>query len=456
MEAYDAVIIGFGKAGKTLAASLGKAGWSVALIEQSPQMYGGTCINIACIPTKTLLHDANIPPRPSENLADRYEAAIKRKDDVTSLLRGKNFSALNEALHVTVYTGHARFVDTHELQITAGNDALSVRGEKLFINTGTEPRIPPIDGAESSPYVYTSTTLMEQSGLPKRLLIIGAGNVALEFATMYRQFGSEVTVLARGERILEREDPDIAAAVQQELESLDIRFIFNADAQGITDQRGWASVAYQTGETTAKAEADAVLLATGRSPVTRDLGLDTIGVKRDDRGFIEVDARLRTSVEDIWALGDINGGPQFTYISLDDYRIVKDQLLGDGKRSTSDRQAVPSTLFVNPPLARVGITETEARAAGHDIAVATLPVSAVPRSRVNNDTRGVLKAVVDSRTKRILGAALFCTNADEVINAVALAMSLDQEYGVLRDRIYTHPSMSEALNDLFSLIDDQV
>jgi pyruvate/2-oxoglutarate dehydrogenase complex dihydrolipoamide dehydrogenase (E3) component len=160
-------------------------------------------------------------------------------------------------------------------------------------------------------------------------------------------------------------------------------------------------------------------------------------------------------LENIWALGDINGGPQFTYISLDDYRIVKDQLLGDGKRTTSDRQAVPSTLFLNPPLARVGMTEMEARAAGHDVTVATLPAAAIPRSRVNNDTRGLLKAVVDSRTQRILGASLFCTNAEEMINIVGLAMSLGQEYSVLRDRIYTHPSMSESLNDLFSLIDAQ-
>ncbi len=453
METYDAVIIGFGKAGKTLAASLGKAGWSIALIEQSTRMYGGTCINIACIPTKTLLHDANIPLRPTANLADRYETAIERKNAVTSLLRGKNFAALDEASNVTVYTGHATFIDNHELRITAGNDALSVRGERIFINTGTEPRIPSIDGVESSPYVYTSTTLMEQTSLPRRLVIIGAGNVGLEFATIYRQFGSEVTVLARGDRILEREDSEIVAAVLGELEAIGVDIVFNAHAQQIADQAGSTSVVYQVDGRSGQIDADAILLATGRSPVTQDMGLDTMGVKCDARGFVEVDTYLRTSVENIWALGDINGGPQFTYISLDDYRIVKDQLLGSGKRNTADRRAVPSTRFLNPPLARVGMSEMEARAAGHDIRVATLPVAAVPRSRVNNDTRGLLKAVVDSQSKRILGAALYCTNAEELINTVALAMSLDQDYTVLRDRIFTHPSMSESLNDLMSLID---
>jgi len=455
MEAYDAVIIGFGKAGKTLAASLGKAGWSVALIEQSARMYGGTCINIACIPTKTLLHDANIVPDASASPTERYDAAIKRKNDVTSLLRGKNFTSLDEARNVTVYTGHARFIGKHELRITAGTDALSVRGEKLFINTGNEPRILPIDGVEGSPYVHTSTTLMEQSDLPRRLVVIGAGNVGLEFATIYRQFGSEVTVLARGDRLLGREDPEIATAVQRELDALGVRFVFNADVQRIVDGTGSTSVVFQSGKGVTSIEAEAVLMAIGRSPVTQGLGLDTIGVTCDDRGFIKVDAHLRTSVEDIWALGDINGGPQYTYISLDDYRIVRDQLLGGGKRSASDRRFVPSTLFLNPPLARVGMTEMEARAAGHEIVVATLPVSAIPRSRVNNDTRGLLKAVVDSQTKRILGVSLLCTNSEEMINIVSLSMSLDQEYSVLRDRIYTHPSMSESLNDLLSLIDDQ-
>ena len=285
---------------------------------------------------------------------------------------------------------------------------------------------------------------MELTKLPRRLVIIGGGYIGLEFASMYASFGSQVTVLESYPELIVREDRDIAASVKETLEKKGIVFRMNAKVQSvkhISDS--------QTGEVV-ELEADAVLLATGRRPNTKDLNLEVAGVETDARGAIIVDEYLKTTQPNIRAVGDVKGGLQFTYISLDDYRIIREDLFGDKERTTNDRNPVSYSVFIDPPLARIGLNEEEARKQNLDIIIKKLPVMAIPRAKTLGETDGLLKAVIDKNTGKILGCMLFAPDSSEVINIVAVAMKTGQDYTFLRDFIFTHPSMSEALNDLFS------
>ncbi|HIH8981767.1 TPA: reactive chlorine resistance oxidoreductase RclA [Serratia marcescens] len=444
MYDYQAIIIGFGKAGKTLAAFLAGQGWCVAMVEASAQMYGGTCINIGCIPTKTLVHDAELHG-PGEQA---FSQAMARKRQVTSLLREKNYQNLAGLEPVTVIDGRAEFIDPHRISVqgAAGTQVLS--GERIFINTGAVSRWPAIDGLDRSQRSYDSTGLLQLTQRPARLGIIGGGYIGLEFASMFAQFGSAVTVFEEAGALLGREDRDMAQAIQQILSDAGVSFTFNAGVKQVRDVEGGVEVVHQGGVQSF----DALLVAAGRVPNTAGLQLARAGVETDERGAVRVDAQLRSSVPHIWALGDVNGGPQFTYISLDDFRIVRDSLFGAGKRSTADRGAVPYSVFITPSFSRIGLSEDQARQQGRDIKVATLPAAAIPRARVLGDTRGLLKAVVDAQTGQILGVALLCRDAHEMINIVKTAMDAGLPYTRLRDQLFTHPTMSESLNDLFGLI----
>lgn len=444
MYDYQAIIIGFGKAGKTLAAFLAGQGWCVAMVEASTQMYGGTCINIGCIPTKTLVHDAELHG-PGEQA---FSQAMARKRQVTGLLREKNYQNLAGLEPVTVIDGRAEFIDPHRISVqgAAGTQVLS--GERIFINTGAVSRWPAIDGLDRSQRSYDSTGLLQLTQRPARLGIIGGGYIGLEFASMFAQFGSAVTVFEEAGALLGREDRDMAQAIQQILSDAGVSFTFNAGVKQVRDVEGGVEVVHQGGVQSF----DALLVAAGRVPNTAGLQLARAGVETDERGAVRVDAQLRSSVPHIWALGDVNGGPQFTYISLDDFRIVRDSLFGAGKRSTADRGAVPYSVFITPSFSRIGLSEDQARQQGRDIKVATLPAAAIPRARVLGDTRGLLKAVVDAQTGQILGVALLCRDAHEMINIVKTAMDAGLPYTRLRDQLFTHPTMSESLNDLFGLI----
>ncbi|AYZ33554.1 reactive chlorine resistance oxidoreductase RclA [Serratia sp. FDAARGOS_506] len=444
MYDYQAIIIGFGKAGKTLAAFLAGQGWRVAMVEASAQMYGGTCINIGCIPTKTLVHDAELHG-PGEQA---FSQAMARKRQVTGLLREKNYQNLAGLEQVTVIDGRAEFIDPHRISVqgVAGTQVLS--GERIFINTGAVSRRPAIDGLDRSQRSYDSTGLLQLTQRPARLGIIGGGYIGLEFASMFAQFGSAVTVFEEAGALLGREDRDMAQAIQQILSDAGVSFTFNAGVKQVRDVEGGVEVVHQGGVQ----QFDVLLVAAGRVPNTAGLQLARAGVETDERGAVRVDAQLRSSVPHIWALGDVNGGPQFTYISLDDFRIVRDSLFGAGKRSTADRGAVPYSVFITPSFSRIGLSEDQARQQGRDIKVATLPAAAIPRARVLGDTRGLLKAVVDAQTGQILGVALLCRDAHEMINIVKTAMDAGLPYTRLRDQLFTHPTMSESLNDLFGLI----
>lgn len=456
MNAFDVIIIGFGKGGKTLAAEFAKRGQKVAIIERSDKMYGGTCINIGCIPTKTLVHQAKmasaLKDATFEERSEFYRNAVSVKESVTSALRNKNYHNLADNPNVTVYTGIGSFVSADVVAVRTATEEIRLTSKQIIINTGAETVIPPIEGVAGNPFVYTSTSIMELADLPRRLVIIGGGYIGLEFASMYASFGSQVTVLESYPELIAREDRDIAASVKETLEKKGIVFRMNAKVQSVNRVEDKAIVTFADSQTNEVfvLEADAVLLATGRRPNTKDLNLEVAGVEVDVRGAIIVDEYLKTTNPNIRAVGDVKGGLQFTYISLDDYRIVREDLFGDKERRTGDRNPVSYSVFIDPPLSRIGLNEEEARRQNRDIIVKKLPVMAIPRAKTLGETDGLLKAIIDKNTGKILGCVLFAPDSGEVINTVAIAMKTGQDYTFLRDFIFTHPSMSEALNDLFS------
>lgn len=456
MNAFDVIIIGFGKGGKTLAAEFAKRGQKVAIIERSDKMYGGTCINVGCIPTKTLVHQAKmasaLKDATFEERSEFYRNAVSVKESVTSALRNKNYHNLADSPNVTVYTGIGSFVSADVVAVRTATEEIRLTSKQIIINTGAETVIPPIEGVAGNPFVYTSTSIMELADLPRRLVIIGGGYIGLEFASMYASFGSQVTVLESYPELIAREDRDIAASVKETLEKKGIVFRMNAKVQSVNRVEDKAIVTFADSQTDEVfvLEADAVLLATGRRPNTKDLNLEVAGVEVDVRGAIIVDEYLKTTNPNIRAVGDVKGGLQFTYISLDDYRIVREDLFGDKERRTGDRNPVSYSVFIDPPLSRIGLNEEEARRQNRDIIVKKLPVMAIPRAKTLGETDGLLKAIIDKNTGKILGCVLFAPDSGEVINTVAVAMKTGQDYTFLRDFIFTHPSMSEALNDLFS------
>lgn len=453
MKHYEAMIIGFGKGGKTLAAHLGAQGKQTVLIEKSRQMYGGTCINVGCIPSKSLIHSAAAaaahPEEGWEEKSRRYEAAIAEKRRLTGMLRGKNHDKLENDPNVTVLDGKAAFLGPKTVQVETADGVETITAEQVFVNTGSVSVVPDIAGIEGNPRVYYSDGLMELDALPRQLVIIGGGYIGLEFASMYANFGAKVTVVQHGEKFLPREDGDIADAVRGLLEEQGVVFRLGAQIQSVEED---GTVRYQWNGEAFAPQADAVLLATGRRPNTEGLNLAAAGIDVTARGAVAVDKLLRTSAPDVWAMGDVTGGQQFTYTSLDDYRVVASQLDGRAEYTVAQRRNVPYSVFMATPLSRVGLNEREAREAGYDVRVAKLNAAAIPKAQVLKRPGGLLKAVVDNATEKILGVMLLCQESYETINVVKLAMDLGADYTVLRDQVFTHPTMTEALNDLFALV----
>ncbi|NYD76114.1 dihydrolipoyl dehydrogenase family protein [Leifsonia soli] len=450
----DVIVLGFGKGGKTAAHALSNAGKRIILIEQSEDMYGGTCPNVGCIPTKMLVHYSN--SRRLEDAAQEFFAnSIEGVRKLTSAGRAANFKALDSKDLATVITGKARFIDPHTVAVGEGKDTITVTGSTILINTGSEPIVPRIDGIDDSEHLVSSSDLTRLQKLPENLVIIGGGYLGLEFASIYRHFGSEVTVLEAADRLLPKEDEDVASVAAEILAGDGITLIPGSFATSIEDVDGGTIVTYMKDGVSHTVRGDAVLPATGRKPATDGLNLEAAGVAVTPRGAVVVDEHLRTAQPHIFALGDVNGGPQFTYISLDDARIVIDQLLGDGKRSVKDRVAVPKTVFITPPLATVGLTEREARARGLNIKVARENVAnivALRRTYTVEETRGVMKFILDADTDQILGAAILSIDAQEVINMISLAMQQGVTATALTNGIYTHPSTTEAFNEIFTKI----
>ncbi|MBC3939688.1 MULTISPECIES: FAD-dependent oxidoreductase [Anaerotruncus] len=454
MKQYDAIVIGFGKGGKTLAGKLGASGKTVAMIEKSDRMYGGTCINVGCIPSKSLVRSSGISHghrnADFEKKQAFYAAAIEEKRRLTAMLRKKNFDKLDGNPNVTVFNGMGSFLSPTQVQVVSDRgETLVLEGKQIFINTGSTPVVPPIEGLRENPFVYLSEGLMDLEKLPRRLAIIGGGYIGLEFASIYAGFGSQVTVFEGAPVFLPREDADIAAEIKKALEAKGVAFQIGAAVKKVADAGDHAEVTFARESAEETLAADAVLVATGRRPNTDGLNAAEAGVELTPRGAVKVDEKLRTTAPNIWAMGDVVGGLQFTYVSLDDFRIVWSQLSG-GDYDAARRKNVPYSVFIDPSFSRVGLNEREAREAGRNVKVLTLPAAAIPKAQVLKHPVGLLKAVVDADTNKILGAMLFCEESYEMINIVKLAMDLDADYTVLGRQVFTHPTMSEALNDLFA------
>lgn len=458
IEYYDDIIIGGGKAGKTLAPALVANGRKTALVECSLTMIGGGCINLACIPTKTMVASAYVANTVRDSAAYGVNAnalivdlaaVIQRKRTVVQFMRDINLHNLETALGHELIIGTGRFVapKTIEVIIAEGNPRY-LTAERFFINTGTRPLIPSIPGLKEAEFL-TSDSIMELEELPEHLIVLGSGYIGLEFAQMFQRFGSRVTVIGQSEQILSQQDPDLAIAVQALLERDGIEFLLKAKVLRVDRAGNATELQIQVADQKITLQGSHLLVAGGRVPTTDTLNLATAGVITDARGFIPVNDRLETNIPGIWALGDINGGPQYTHVSLDDYRIVKANLIDVVNRSTRDR-LIPSCLFIDPELAHVGLTETEARQQGYAHRVAKLDASAIPRARTLGQTDGILKAIVDTETGRILGCSLLCHEAGEVISTVQMIMQAKMPYTVLRDGVLTHPTMTEGLNLLFS------
>ena len=438
MLTYDLIVIGFGKAGKTLAAKMATQGKKVALIERSKAMYGGTCINIACIPTKTLLVAAE------KGLT--FDQVMAEKNAVTSRLNSKNYAGVSGA-GVDIIDGEAHFLSNKVIEIVAGDEKKELTAETIVINTGAVSNVLPIPGLTETKNVYDSTGIQNLKELPKRLGVLGGGNIGLEFAGLYNKLGSQVTVLDAAPVFLPRVEPSIAALAKQYMKEDGIQLLQNVRTTQVKNDGDEVVVVTEDGEF----HFDALLYATGRKPNVEPLHLENTDIELTERGAIKVDKHLETSVPGVFAVGDVNGGLQFTYISLDDFRILYSYLAGDGSYTLEDRKNVPTSMFITPPLAQIGLTEKEAKEQGLPIAVKEIPVAAMPRGHVNADLRGAFKAVVNTETKEIVGATIFSAGAQEIINILTVAMDNKIPYTYFSKQIFTHPTLAENLNDLFAI-----
>ena len=441
MQEFKNIVIGFGKGGKTLAKNLAAKGESVLVVEKSKKMYGGTCINIACLPSKNMIINAQ--------RGINFEDAVKEKDEMTTVLRNKNYHMVADEETATVLDGTAKFIDNHTIEIVLDSgERTEVKGERIFINTGATPIIPQVKGLKESKYILDSTAAMDQNSLPNELVILGAGYIGMEFASMFARYGAKVTVLDTNEKFLKREDDDISEMLFNDLSQDGIEFKLGVKVVEVKDLSDKVEIIYEINGKKQTVKADKLLVATGRKPVTEGLGLENTDIELDERGAIKVDDYLRTTAENVWAIGDVKGGPQFTYISLDDFRIIFDQLYGKGKRKVSDRNLVPYRVFITPALSRVGLNEVEAKNKEIEYKLFKLAATSIPKAKVIGNTRGMYKILVDPDTEEILGATIYGEESYEVINLIALAMKAKLPYTMLRDQIYTHPTMTEALNDV--------
>ncbi|AVM68463.1 pyridine nucleotide-disulfide oxidoreductase [Lachnospiraceae bacterium oral taxon 500] len=448
----DNVIIGFGKAGKTLANYLGNKGEKTILVEKSPVMYGGTCINVGCIPSKFLATCADQRSLSESSDAEYYKNAVINKKGLIAKLNKANYDKLAGNKNVEVIDGLASFKDDHTIKIQTDREEYEVYAERVFINTGARPFIPEIEGLQVGKRIHTSETLMDLEEFPQTLTILGSGFIGLEFAASYAKFGAKVTIIDKGDKLLPREDDDVAKEVFASYQALGVDFIFNAEINQVEQDENAVKISYSANGEKGQISSAAFLVAAGRKANIEDLNLANAGVDISDRGFIQVNKHLQTNKAHIFAMGDVNGGPQFTYVSLDDYRIVKSYLEDQGTYSRDDRQTIAFSAFLHPTFSKAGLSEKDAIAKGYNIKTASLPVTAIPKAKILGNQTGIYKAVVDADSNQILGVVLFAEESHEVINIVVSAMMMKQPYTMLANQIFTHPTMSEALNDLFGLI----
>ena len=462
-EQYDAIVIGGGKGGKTLAMYLGRRNDKAALIERDPMMVGGGCVNVACIPTKTfiasarLVHSIRQAAEFGINVAGvsvDWPGVKERVEKVVSEMRALNLKNFTSFPSLDFILGTGRFLGPQDVEIVQNNGVVRhLTSKRIFIDTGTRPGIPDLPGLSDIPFL-TSDTIQKLDAVPSRLLVLGAGYIGLEFAQMMHRFGSEVTVLERGSQILSHEDVEVAGALANCLQGEGIEIQLGAAVEQINRiADGQIRVRFRTSNGEQEWMGSHLLVALGRSPVTKDLDLAAAGVETTAKGFVKVNDRLETNVPGIWAIGDVSGGPQFTHASLDDFRILRDNVFGNGSRSRSDRY-VPSTLFTDPELAHIGLTEKEAKVRGLEFRVLHIPITplTVPRARTTGRLDGLLKATIDISTQHILGCTILAAEAGEMIGAVQAVMIAGLPAATLRDAVLSHPTMVEGFNALFAAL----
>lgn len=458
---YDAIIVGAGQAGGPLATALAGTGWKTALIEQ--EHVGGTCINEGCTPTKTMVASARVAylARRASDYGVRtgpisvdMRVVRQRKRAIVESFRNSSQHRLENTAGLDLLLGQARFSGSRTLEVSLNDGSTrQLSAEHIFINAGARPARPHLRDSEQVA-MLNSTSIMELESVPDHLLVIGGGYVGLEFAQMFRRFGSSVTIIQRGSHLLTREDNDVADAVADILREDGIEILLDTTPVQVEQAgNGQIRLKVHTGSSESTLSGSHLLAAAGRTPNTDLLNLTATGITVDTHGFIPVNERLETSVAGIYALGDIKGGPAFTHISYDDFRILRTNLLEHGNATTSER-LVPYTVFIDPQLGRVGLSETEARAQGHQIRVAKMPMSYVARALETDESRGFMKAVVEAGSGQILGCAILGIEGGEIMSALQLAMLGKLPYTTLRDAVFAHPTLAEALNNLFTTLDE--
>ena len=445
MADYDAIIIGTGQAGPALARRLVAAGWKVAIIER--KFFGGTCINTGCTPTKTLIasgYAAHLARRAAEygvtlsgTVGVDMKAVKARKDAVTRASRAAVERSLKTLKGCTVHDGHASFIGPKEVKVA--DEVL--RADKIFINVGGRAVIPAIPGLDEVSYL-TNSSMVEVDFLPAHLIVLGGSYIGLEFAQLYRRFGSDVTVIEPAPRLISREDEDVSHAIADILKAENIDIRVNCKAVEVRKRGAGVAVTIETAGARSQVNGSHLLLAVGRRPNTDDLGLEKAGVATDPRGYIEVDDQLRTNVSDIWALGDCNGRGAFTHTSYNDFEIVAANLLDGDQRRVTDR-ITAYALYIDPPLGRAGMTEAEVRKSGRPALIATIAMEDVSRAYEKGETKGFMKILVDRETKQILGAALLGLSGDEVIHCILDTMYAKAPSTVLQRAMHIHPTVSE-------------
>ena len=458
---YDAVVIGSGQGGSPLAGTLAGAGRKTAIIER--EHVGGTCINEGCTPTKTMVASARVAylDRRSADYGvqngpvnvDMVEVR-QRKRNIVETFRGGSEQRLEDAENLDLIRGEARFTGPKELEVRLdGGETIQLTAENIFINVGARPGGVPVEGLDAVP-TLDSTTVMELDEVPEHLLVLGGGYVGLEFAQMFRRFGSEVTVVQRGPQLLSREDTDVAEAVAEILREDGVAVLLETEAQSVRqDESGGIQLTVNGPDGEDTISGSHLLVAAGRPPNTDLLNLEAAGVETDKRGHVKVNERLETNVPGVYALGDVKGGPAFTHVSYNDYQVIEANLLNGGDATIADR-LVPYTVFMDPQLGRVGLGEAEAREQGRDVRVASMPMSHVARALEMDESRGMMKAVVDAGTGEILGCAVLGIEGGEIMAMIQIAIMGKLPYTALRDGMFAHPTLAESLNSLFATVEE--